>query len=84
MTENSTERLQTILAAIDDHIRTLRGFGLDRTAKLLAVAKLDLQMQLNGISDEELKELCKTLDSAGYRAPRAQVVDLASRMSHKA
>src|SRR5262245_65342301 len=57
MTKDMAERLQAILATIDDHIDVLRRFGLDGTAHMLAIAKLDLQMRLHGISDDELNAL---------------------------
>ena len=84
MTNDMAERLQAILAAIDNHMEVLRGFGLGSTARMLAIAKLDLQMRLHGISDEELSALCEVLDSWDRRLRDAKVIDLASRVSRKA
>jgi hypothetical protein len=84
MTKDMAERLQAILATIDDHIDVLRRFGLDGTAHMLAIAKLDLQMRLHGISDEELSALCEALESASHRSRNGKVIDLASRASRKA
>ncbi len=84
MTNDMAERLQAILAAIDNHMEVLRGFGLGSTAQMLAIAKLDLQMRLHGISDEELSALCEVLDSSDRRLRGAKVIDLASRASRKA
>jgi hypothetical protein len=84
MTKDMAERLQAILATLDDHIGVLRRFGLDGTAHMLAIAKLDLQMRLHGISDEELSALCEALETANQRARNGKVIDLASRASRKA
>ena len=84
MTKDMAERLQAILATIDDHIDVLRRFGIDGTAHMLAIAKLDLQMRLHGISDEELNALCEALESANQRSRNGKVIDLASRASRKA
>jgi hypothetical protein len=51
---------------------------------MLAIAKLDLQMRLHGISDEELNALCEALESANQRSQTGKVIDLASRASRKA
>jgi hypothetical protein len=83
MTADRAERLQAILAAIDNHIQALRNLGLDDTARILAIAKLDIQMKLHDISDEELKAFCEALDSASSQLREAQVIDLASRASRK-
>jgi hypothetical protein len=84
MTKDMAERLQAILAAIDNHMEVLRGLGLGSTARMLAIAKLDLQMRLHGISDEELSALCAVLESSDRRLRDAKVIDLASRVSRKA
>ena len=84
MTKDMAERLRAILAATDDHIDVLRSFGLDGTAQLLAIVKLDLQMQLHGISDEELDAFCEALESAKRKSRDAEVIDMASRELRKA
>ena len=84
MTEDMAERLQAILATLDDHIDVLRRFELDGTAHMLAIAKLDLQMRVHGISDEELSALCEALESTRHRSRNGKVIDLASRVSRKA
>lgn len=84
MTKDMAERLQAILATIENHIEVLRKFGLDGTAHMLAIAKLDLQMRLHGISDEELNALCEALDAANHRSRNGKVIDLVTRISRKA
>ena len=83
MTKDKAARLQAIIDATDQHIAELRSFGLHDTAKIFAVAKLDLQTKLHGISDEELQAFCELLKGAGSPRP-ADVIDLASRKSNKA
>ena len=83
MRADRAERLQAILAAIDNHIQALRDLGLEDTAGILAIAKLDIQMKLHDISDEELKAFCEALDSVSHQLREAQVSDLASRASRK-
>jgi hypothetical protein len=83
MTKDKAARLQAIIDATDQHITELRSFGLHGTAKIFAVAKLDLQTKLHGISDEELQAFCELLKAAGSPRP-ADVIDLASRKASKA
>jgi len=84
MTKDTAERLPAVLAAIDDQIDVLRSLGLDGTARLLAIARLDLQMRLHGISHQELDALCEALESTNRHARPAEVIDLASRTARKA
>jgi hypothetical protein len=84
MTKDMAERLRAILATLDDHIEVLRSLELGDTAQMLAIAKLDLQMRLHGISDAELSALCEALEAANQRSQSGKVIDLASRASRKA
>ncbi len=83
MTKDEAARLQAIVDATDQHIAELRSSGLQETAKIFAVAKLDLQTKLHGISDEELDVFCEML-KASRGLGRADVIDLASRKAKKA
>jgi hypothetical protein len=76
-------RLQAIVEATDRHIIELRSFGLHDSAKIFAVAKLDLQTRLHGISDEELEAFCQLLKAKGSPG-QADVIDLAARKAKKA
>jgi len=84
MTEDMPEQLQAIISAVENHMRVLRTFGLDDTARIFAIAKLDLQARLHGISDHELDAFCEALESAVGVASEAEVIELASRKSRKA
>jgi hypothetical protein len=84
MTEDMPEQLQAIVAAVENHMRVLRTFGLEDTARMFAIAKLDLQARLHGISDDELSAFCEALESAVGVAREAEVIELASRKSRNA
>ena len=56
-----TPLLQTIITAIDAHMNELKSFGFHNSVQILAMAKLDLQTKLHGISDAELQMLCDPL-----------------------
>lgn|GEM_PF-2690005 len=62
MPMDRTERLNAIVAALNDYIEVVRAYELDETAALLRMAKLDLQMRIHDISDEELQALCEALE----------------------
>ena len=79
--------LRDIVSALDEHIKVLRSFGFDDTAKIFAIAKLDLITRLHGISDEELEAFCAAQGSSSPRAATDAdtnvVVDLAARKRGK-
>jgi hypothetical protein len=84
MTKDVARRLEQIVAALDDQIKTVRACGFADTAILLASAKLDLQAKIHGISDEELRALSDLLRAGGAeRDPGATVIDFAARVSRK-
>jgi hypothetical protein len=62
MPVDRTERLNGIVAALNDCIDVVRAYDLDGTAALLRMAKLDLQMHIHDISDEELHALCEAVE----------------------
>jgi len=77
---NSEERLQSILATLEQ-CRTVLAHGGNRdTAQLLSVAILELRMKLNRVSDAELKALCDAMSpdhgpeerSQSSRSPQAR------------
>jgi hypothetical protein len=84
MTEDMPEQLQAIVSAVENHMRVLRTFGLNDTARMFAIAKLDLQARLHGISDDELSAFSEALESAVGVARQAEVIELASRKSRNA
>jgi hypothetical protein len=62
MHDTKSHQLEALILALDDQRALVAGHGLAHSALFLAAAKLDLQMHLYGISDEELKALCEALD----------------------
>ena len=85
MTDDAPVR--AIVSALEEHIKVLRSFGLDETAKIFAIAKLDLMTKLHCISDEELEAFCAVQGSSGPIAATSAdsdvVVDLAARKRRK-
>jgi hypothetical protein len=84
MTEDVADRLRAILAATQGHIESLRSMGLNETAKVAAVLRLELQTKLHGISDQELVAFSDALRAANGIAPQAEIIDLSTRISRKA
>jgi hypothetical protein len=65
METNTAGRLEQAVATLNDLIRLTRDCGLADTAEFLAMAKLHLQIDLNGISDQEFRTLCEHLEGKG-------------------
>jgi len=65
MEAKTTDKLQSIVAALDEYIDVVRTHNLHETVHLLKIAKLDLQMKVHAISDYELRELCRALERHG-------------------
>jgi hypothetical protein len=76
-------QLQAIVAATNQHIRILHALGLGSTAKMFAIAKLDLLMQMHGISEDEFRAFREALESGAGVASEAEVIDLAACRSNK-
>lgn len=64
------ERLGSVVEALSAQISLLRSTGLNESARLLEMAKLEIQLHIHSISDRELRELCEL---AGERARDAAV-----------
>jgi hypothetical protein len=76
-------QLQAIIAATDQHIRALQALGLSSTARLFAIAKLDLMMRMHGISEAEFRAFCEALEQGAATARAAEVIDLAASKAGK-
>jgi hypothetical protein len=72
------KQLQAIITATNQHIRTLHALGFGSTARMFAIAKLDLLMQMHGISEGEFKAFRDALESGAGIASGAEVIDLAA------
>jgi len=64
MQPDRAERLSGIVAALSEYINVVRRYHLRATAVLLDAAKLDLQMRIHSISDQEFHALCDALETA--------------------
>jgi hypothetical protein len=62
---NSSERLHSVLARLEECRAVLRDGGNCETALLVSVAILDLRMKLHEIADSELKALCEVIAPNG-------------------
>lgn len=60
---SSLIELEAIIKSLDEHIAVTRSQNLSLTTQLLAMAKLNLQMTLHEITDQELRELCGAADA---------------------
>jgi hypothetical protein len=63
MEASTDERLEHAVATLNDLIAFTRGCGLRDSAQFLAMAKLNLLMDLNGITEQEFHALCVSLES---------------------
>lgn len=81
--DDMARQLQAIITATDQHIRTLQALGLSGTAKLFAIAKLDLMMNMHGISEQEFRAFCEALEQGAATARKAEVIDLASKVGKR-
>jgi hypothetical protein len=74
-----SRRLQDLVTALEAHIGTARAEGLEYTAALLAMARLDLQMTLYGITDAELRALSDAVAVRSARTSNIAMFNLARR-----
>jgi hypothetical protein len=63
METNRDERLEQAIASIDDLVALVGEAGLGQSQLFLEMAKLQLQLDLNGITDEEFNAFCDALES---------------------
>ena len=81
--DGDSRRLRDLVTALDAHIGTVRAQGLGHTAALLAMAKLELQMRIHGITDAELRALTEAVTARQKPAAQCELIDLASRRRAK-
>src|SRR5450432_4109599 len=73
---NSEQRLHAIVSTLEECRAALVASGNRETAQLVSVAILQLRMQLNRITDAELKALCDALmpaDAPAKQSPRLKL-----------
>ncbi|MEN3384914.1 MAG: hypothetical protein V7608_4958 [Hyphomicrobiales bacterium] len=70
METNTAGQLKQAVATLSKLFRLARDAGLADTAQFLAMAKLHLLMDLNGISDKEFRALCDHLEGKAAKPSR--------------
>ena len=76
METNRIERLSSIVSALSTYIEVASAYELEETAELLRIAKLDLQMRIHVITNQELQALCDVLEVG--RMPPALATECAA------
>jgi len=67
MEANKDERLEQAVATLNGLIELMRANGLGDSALFLEMAKLQVQLDLHGITDEEFFALCDALQDGTLR-----------------
>jgi hypothetical protein len=67
METNTDARLERAIATLDELISLARGSGLTQSELFLEMAKLQLKLELNGITDEEFGAFCDALEDGSLR-----------------
>jgi hypothetical protein len=83
MNKETVDRLREMRAMLEAQIAVARRFGLTDTALLLAMAKLDVELKIHGISAGELRALTDVLEERRADAASATVIDLTTRQARK-
>ncbi|MEA2871496.1 MAG: hypothetical protein QOH67_1472 [Hyphomicrobiales bacterium] len=67
MEANTDERLEQAVATLNGLIEMMRANGRGDSVLFLEMAKLQVQLDLHGITDEEFIALCDALDNGTLR-----------------
>jgi len=78
MGANTDERLEQAVTTLDDLIDRIGACGLDQSVLFLQMAKLQLRLDWNGITDAEFGAFCDALEN-GSLEPASRARSLASR-----
>ena len=68
MGANTDERLEQAITIMEELTALVRAAGLGQSELFLEMAKLQLQLDLNGITDEEFGAFCDALESHEFMA----------------
>ena len=79
MKTNMAERLEEAVARLNDLIALTQSCDLRESAQFLAMAKLHLLMDLNGVSDQEFRALCDLLEGHTPRRTRRSAAPARTR-----
>ena len=74
MSNTMDDGIARLLERLKDELVVARQYGLDNTARLLAMAILDVQTVVHAISDDELRSLSEMIDR--HRDGRGNVLPL--------
>ena len=80
MDTNKAERLEGAAATLNDLIALAREAGLSETAQFLAMAKLNLLIEINGITEEEFRALCVALEGESGASGKRRARSLSLRV----
>ena len=72
METSMAERLEQAVATLNELIELARRCGLRESAQFLAMAKLQLQIELNGVTDSEFRALCDALEGKAGKPRRSR------------
>jgi hypothetical protein len=62
MKTSTDERLERAIAALDGLVELVQECGLSQSALFLDMARLQLRLELNGITDDEFSAFCDALE----------------------
>jgi hypothetical protein len=62
METSRADRLEQAVARLNDIIALVRDCGLEESEMFLSMAKMHLQLDINGITELEFRELCLALE----------------------
>lgn len=79
MVEKNNKEAAELAQALQHQIEQAKGLGLDFAARLLAMALMEIRINLNEISPSEVEELCARIEHQPLRREPAEVVFLSDR-----
>ena len=72
MQPNTDEPLEQAIATLNQLIQLVQNAGFTESAHLLAMAKMQMQLDLNGVTDREFRALCDAAEGRAAAAPAAR------------
>jgi hypothetical protein len=67
MIKTTDKNLVSLDSSLQQHIALTKGMGLNLTSRLLAMALMEIRLNLNGISQLEVKQLCERIERQSLR-----------------
>ena len=72
MQPNTDEPLEQAIATLNQLMALVHNAGFPDTAHLLAMAKMQMQLDLNGVTDREFRALCDAAEGRAFAKPIAR------------